>query len=89
MDVLQPFTLDNAMATQLRKQSFFFVVSVPYIFSLLLSVFQPTYNRKPRLGVEPEPYWRIACDVMAAMLVDRNNKIFLLWELTAIFMQTM
>ena len=23
-----------------------------------------------------------ACDVMAAMLVDRNNKIFLLWELT-------
>ena len=26
---------------------------------------------------------------MAAMLVDRNNKIFPLWELTAIFMQIM
>ena len=26
---------------------------------------------------------------MAAMLVDRNNKIYLLWEFTAIFMQTM
>ena len=25
---------------------------------------------------------------MAAMLVYRNNKIFLLWELTSIFMQT-
>ena len=31
----------------------------------------------------------IARDVMAAMLVVRNNKIFLLWELTSIFMQTM
>ena len=30
-----------------------------------------------------------ACDVMAAMLVVRNNKIFLLWEFTSIFMQTM
>ena len=29
------------------------------------------------------------CDVMAAMLVDRNNKIFLLWEFTSIFMQTL
>ena len=29
------------------------------------------------------------CDVMAAMLVYRNNKIFVLWELTSIFMQTM
>ena len=29
-----------------------------------------------------------ACDVMVAMLVDRNNKIFFLWELTSIFMQT-
>ena len=28
-----------------------------------------------------------ACDVMAAMLVDSNNKIFLLWVLTFIFMQ--
>ena len=25
-------------------------------------------------------YWWFAYDVMAAMLVDRNNKIFLLWE---------
>ena len=25
----------------------------------------------------------LACDVMAAMLVDRNNKFFLLWVLTA------
>ena len=31
----------------------------------------------------------IARDVMAAMLVVRNNKIFLLWELTSIFMQIM
>ena len=29
------------------------------------------------------------CDVMEAMLVDRNNKICVLWELTSIFMQTM
>ena len=34
-------------------------------------------------------HWRIACDVMVAMLLDRSNKIFLHWELTAIFMQTM
>ena len=33
--------------------------------------------------------WWFACDVMAAMLVYRDNKIFLLWGLTAIFMQTM
>ena len=25
-------------------------------------------------------YWWFACDVMAAMLVDRNNEIFVLWE---------
>ena len=31
----------------------------------------------------------IACDVMMAMLVVWNNKIFLLWKLTSIFMQTM
>ena len=31
----------------------------------------------------------IARYVMAAMLVVRNNKIFLLWELTCIFTQTM
>ena len=30
-----------------------------------------------------------ACDVMAALLMYRNKKIFLLWELTSIFMQTM
>ena len=44
-----------------------------------------------RLGEGEEGYriWRIACDVMAAMLVDRNNTIFLLWELTSIFIQTM
>ena len=29
----------------------------------------------------------IACDVMAATLVVWNNKIFLLWELSSIFMQ--
>ena len=33
--------------------------------------------------------WWFVCDVMAAMLVYRNNKIFLLWELTSIFIQTM
>ena len=33
-------------------------------------------------------HMRFACDVMAAMLVHRNNKFFLLWELTSIFMQT-
>ena len=32
---------------------------------------------------------RFACDVMAAMLVDRNNKIFLIWKFTAVFMQTL
>ena len=31
----------------------------------------------------------IARYVMAAMLLVKNNKIFLLWELTSIFMQTM
>ena len=31
----------------------------------------------------------IVRDVMASMLVVWNNKIFLLWELTSIFMQTM
>ena len=30
-------------------------------------------------------YWRIAFDIVAEMLVDRNNKIFPLGELTAIF----
>ena len=35
------------------------------------------------------PYWLIARYVMAAVLVVRNNKKFLLWELTSIFMQTM
>ena len=33
-------------------------------------------------------YWCFACHVMAAMLVYRNNKIFLLWDLTSILMQT-
>ena len=32
--------------------------------------------------------WWFACDVMAAMLLDRNNEI-LLWELPAIFVQTL
>ena len=40
------------------------------------------------ISVSPA-YWRIAFDMVAAMLVDRNNKIFLLGELTAVFMQTM
>ena len=31
-------------------------------------------------------YWWFACDVMAAMLVYRNNKIFLLWELLIPFL---
>ena len=31
----------------------------------------------------------ITCDVMAAMLVVRNDKIFLLWGLTSIFILTM
>ena len=36
------------------------------------------------------PYNRlIASDVIAAMLVVWNNKIFLLWDLTSVFMQTM
>ena len=34
-------------------------------------------------------YCWLACDVTAAMLVYKNNKIFLLWDLTSIFMQTM
>ena len=35
-------------------------------------------------------FWRlIACDIMVAMLVGENNKIFILWELTSILMQTM
>ena len=34
-------------------------------------------------------YRLIARDVMAAMLVVWNNKIFLLWGLTSIFLQTM
>ena len=34
-------------------------------------------------------YWWFACDVMASMLVDRSNKVFLLWELTSLFMQTL
>ena len=44
-----------------------------------------------RLTVEEEGYrnCRVACDVIAAMLVDRNNKFFLPLELTSIFMQTM
>ena len=34
-------------------------------------------------------YRLIARNVMAAMLVVWNNKIFLLWGLTSIFLQTM
>ena len=40
--------------------------------------------------VDEEATYRLfARFVMAAMLVVRNNKIFLLWELTSIFVQTM
>ena len=44
-----------------------------------------------RLTVEEEGYrnCRVACDVIAAMLVDRNNKVFLPLELTSIFMQNL
>ena len=39
--------------------------------------------------VPKDPLPVIPCDVVAAMLMVWNNKIFLLWELTSIFMQTM
>ena len=38
--------------------------------------------------MERDPTREFACDVIAAMLVKWNNKIFLLWELTSIFAQT-
>ena len=39
-------------------------------------------------NLHPTNLW-FACNVVAAVLVDRNNKICLLWEFTAIFMQTL
>ena len=44
-----------------------------------------TWREKEELG---KSYWSFACDVMAVMLVHRNTKIFLIWELTSIFIQT-
>ena len=45
------------------------------------------YQRK--LSFFTWSYWSYACDIMVAMLMHRNNKIFVLWEFTAIFTQTL
>ena len=56
-----------------------------------LNCFGWTFRKRKKLSLTHfvKFNWWFACDVMAAMLVDRNNKIFLLGELSAIFMQTM
>ena len=54
----------------------------------VLSMVQSIFIRLAK-GEEGYRNCRVACDVMAAMLVDMNNKVFLLLKLTSIFMQTM
>ena len=48
-----------------------------------------TYKNQDTIPIGLLVNWWFACDVMAAILVDRNSKIFLLREFTATFMQTL
>ena len=57
------------------------------------SCYEPYYESEAKcktfhMFCLPCLYCWFACDVMAAILVYRNNKIFLLWDLNSIFMQT-
>ena len=59
-----------------------------FLFSFLC-LFPLCLFCKLNFNTSKEAYRWFACDVMAAMLVDRKNEIFLLWEITSIFMQTL
>ena len=86
-------TFQNTRSNKLGIQTTFWVL----MFSLRAARIMKQYSKQVyhnRLRISPTGYtqsaryWWFVCDVRAAMLVDRNNKIFLLWELTSIFKQT-